>query len=262
MAPGGFVLAADIPSLLLLALVGALAAGINSVAGGGSLISFPYLNLTLGIEPKLANATNAVGLWPGSFAGALGFRERIHRTKGHLRVLILPTLAGSVAGAGLLLVTRDRVFSAVVPVLMLAASLLLAFQPQIKGWALTHRMEVSPGGVVILQFLVSVYGGYFGAGMGIMMLACFTLYMPGDIHDINAVKSWLGLIINLVASLVFATQGLVLATPAGALIAGSLVGGFFAARLSLRLATEPLRIGIAIYGFAASAYFAWISWFA
>lgn len=250
----------NLPVLLLLVLVGAIASGINSVAGGGSLVSFPFLHLSLGIPAKPANATNAVGLWPGSLAGAYGFRERFHSTGHYLKTLALPTLLGSIGGAMLLIYTRERVFDAIVPALLLLATVLLAFQPHIKKWALRHREELSPTTGVVLQTLVSIYGGYFGAGMGIMMLATFTLYMKGDIHDINSIKTWLGLIINLVASIVFVTQGMVLIWPAVALTIGSLFGGFWAAKLSMRLDSELLRKIIAAYGLLASCYFAWRSW--
>jgi uncharacterized protein len=254
------VLPDDIPTLLALVLIGAVASGINSVAGGGSLISFPFLNLYMGIPAKPANATNAVGLWPGSLAGAYGFRERFHRTGHYLKTLAVPTLLGSVAGALLLIYTKERVFTALVPALLLLATLLLAFQPHIKKWALGHRQQLSPLTGVLLQIVVSVYGGYFGAGMGIMMLASFALYMEGDIHDINAVKTWLGVIINLVASIVFITQGMILFWPAVALTIGSLFGGFWAAKLSMKVDSEILRKIIAVYGLVASAYFAWKSW--
>lgn len=245
---------------LILILVGAASSGINAVAGGGSLISFPFLNLGLHIPAKIANATNAVGLWPGSLSGAIGFRELLPKAGHHMRTLALPTLLGSAGGAALLIETRQKVFETVVPFLLLSATLLLAFQPNIKRWTLRHRHAVSPRAGSILQFLVSVYGGYFGAGMGIMMLACFALYMDGSIHELNAVKTWLGLIINLVASLVLITQGLILLWPAIYLTIGSLIGGFCAAKLSMRVASEPLRKAIAAYGFVATAYFAWSTW--
>lgn len=250
------------PSLqaILLILIGAVASGINSVAGGGSLISFPFLNLGLGVPAKFANATNAVGLWPGSLAGAVGFRELLPKTGRHMRTLAVPTLLGSIGGAILLIWTRQKIFETVVPFLLLLATLILAFQPRIKKWALRHRHAISAPSGIALQFLVSVYGGYFGAGMGIMMLACFALYMDGSIHELNAVKAWLALVINLVASIVFLTQGLLLAWPALYLAIGSLIGGFWAAKLSLRVDPEPLRKAIAAYGFVATAYFAWSSW--
>lgn len=250
----------DWTQALLLVVVGAVASGINAVAGGGSLLSFPFLSLGLGIPAKAANATNAIGLWPGSLSGALGFKELLPKTGRHMRVLALPTLLGSVAGAVLLITTKEKVFSSIVPFLLLLATVLLAFQPQIKSWALRHRSEISPTSGVVLQFLVSVYGGYFGAGMGIMMLACFALYMEGNIHELNAVKTWLGLIINLLASVVFVIQGLILLWPALWLTIGSLIGGYYAARLSLRVDPEKLRLWISAYGLLATAYFAWRTW--
>lgn len=241
--------------LLVLVLVGAVASGINSVAGGGSLISFPTLTIGFGLPLKEANATNAVGLWPGSLSGALGFWNVLPKTRHYLRTLSLPTLLGSIAGAWLLIVTGRRVFEAVVPWLIFLAALLLLLQPRIKAWALHHRKELSPIGAIVLQFFVSVYGGYFGAGMGIMMLATFALFMEGNIHEINAVKTVLGVIINLVASIIFIVEGIVILEPAIALTIGSLIGGFAAARWSQRVDSEKLRIAIAIYGFAMALYF-------
>jgi uncharacterized protein len=249
----------DIPAILLLIIVGAVASAINSVAGGGSLLSFPYLTLGLGIPLKEANATNAVGLWPGSLSGAYGFINLLPKTRHHLKLLAVPTLIGSIAGAWLLIATRERLFAIAVPFLLLLATLLLAFQPQIKRWALGYRKEISPTAGVLLQLAVSLYGGYFGAGMGIMMLASFALYMEGTIHEINAVKTWLGVIINLVASIVFLTQGLILIWPAVFLTIGSLIGGFWAAKASQGIDPDKLRLAIAGYGFLATAYFAWRS---
>lgn len=173
----------------------------------------------------------------------------------------MPTLLGSVIGAWLLILTRQRVFDAIVPALILLAALLLAFQPKVKAWALGHRKSLSPVTGMILQFFVAVYGGYFGAGMGIMMLAAFALYMDGTIHEINAVKNWLGVAINLVATAVFLSQGVVLFYPALALMIGGLIGGFAAARVSQKIDPEKLRIAIAVYGVAMSLYFAAKSWF-
>jgi uncharacterized protein len=246
----------DPVGLLVLVLVGALASGINSVAGGGSLLSFPTLTIGFGVPLKEANATNAVGLWPGSLSGALGFWNVLPKTRHYLKALALPTLIGSIGGAWLLIVTGRRVFESVVPWLLFVAALLLFLQPRIKAYALEHRKELSPAGAILLQLLVSVYGGYFGAGMGIMMLATFALFMEGNIHEINAVKTVLGVIINLVASIIFVAKGMVILAPAVALTIGSLIGGFAAARWSQRVDSEKLRVAIAIYGFAMAFYFA------
>ena len=261
MTPGELPINSDALGLCVLFVVGGIAAAINSVAGGGSLISFPTL-IFYGVPIKEANATNSVGLWPGSLTGALGFLNLIAKAGHHLKTLSLPTLVGALAGAWLLVTTSKRTFEVVVPFLLLLATLLLAFQPHIKSWAKRHEHTVSLRVAIFLQFLVSVYGGYFGAGMGIMMLAVFTIYMEGSIHEINAVKTWLGLIINFVASAVFLGKGLILLWPAIALTLGSLIGGYVAARWSQKVEPDRLRVLIAGYGFITVAYFAYRSWFA
>ena len=245
--------------------IGAVSAAINTVAGGGSLVSFPVLRIGFGMPSVAANMTNTSSLWPGSLAGGVGYSNLLGKTVHHLKVLLLPTLLGSMLGAWLLTVTSLKLFDVLVPILILFAATLLAFQPRIKAWASRKHEGVPPAVGFSLQFLVSVYGGYFGAGMGIMMLAAFSLYVVGDIHEYNAIKNWLGLLINLIATLVFLIPGRVgvggsqpphidwsIATP---MIVGSVIGGYAMARLSQRIDSEKLRILIAIYGFLAAGYF-------
>lgn len=238
-------------------VIGAIAAGINTVAGGGSLISFPFLTLGVQIPSLEANATNSAALWPGSLAGAIGFKELLHKTKRFFGILAIPTLVGAVLGAWLLTLSPERVFDSVIPFLILIATALLLAQPKIKARALKRDRHTPVWLGVLIQFLVSTYGGYFGAGMGIMMLGSFALYMEGNIHELNAVKNWLGLIINLVASAILAAKGLVLWGPFLALAAGSLVGGYYAAKYSQRVDSEKLRGIIAVYGFVMTVYFFW-----
>ncbi|RYG25128.1 sulfite exporter TauE/SafE family protein [bacterium] len=241
-----------------LVIVGAIASGINAVAGGGSLLSYPYLNVFMGIPAIPANATNSVGLWPGSLTGGLGFLKRFGKTRKYLPAMIPPTILGSIAGAILLLNTTDKAFRQAIPFLILLAAVLLLLQPKVKK-LVGHRalpVWVAP----VLQFLVALYGGFFGAGMGIMMLACFALTMEGDIHEINAVKNWLGLIINFVCSGVFIYQGgssLVRPLEGGLLIFGGLIGGYLAAHASQRFDPDKLRNAIAVYGVGMAAYFMW-----
>lgn len=237
--------------------IGAVAAGINTVAGGGSLISFPFLTLGVQIPSLEANATNSAALWPGSLAGAIGFKDLLHKTKKYFGLLALPTLLGAILGAWLLTLSPEKVFDSVIPFLILLAVILLIVQPRIKALAKKHDRPTPLWVGIVIQFFVSTYGGYFGAGMGIMMLGSFALYMEGNIHELNAVKNWLGLIINLVASILLAIKGLVIWGPFLALTAGSLVGGYFAARYSQRFDSEKLRLLIAAYGLAMSAYFFW-----
>jgi uncharacterized membrane protein YfcA len=259
---------------LLLVLIGAVASGINSVAGGGSLISFPALNLGFNIPTLEANATNSVGLWPGSLSGAWGFRKVLGATQGYLKLLGPPTLLGSSFGAWLLTVTDKKVFEFVVPILLFVATLLLWLQPKIKRLVLREGKVIAPSTAVVLQLIVSAYGGYFGAGMGIMMLAVFALFMDANIHEINAVKTILGVVINLTASILFLTKGiaspasetphlqlgLVYVVPAVALTVGSLIGGYYAAKWSQKVDPDRLRVGIAVFGAVMSASFAWRVW--
>lgn len=237
-----------------LVLVGALASAINAVAGGGSLVSFPYI-VGLGVPDIPANATNSVGLWPGSLAGGLGFLKRFGATKKYLPAMIPPTVVGSVLGAILLLHTPAKAFRQVIPFLILLAAVLLLLQPKVK--ALVGKRSLPVWAAPLFQLLVALYGGFFGAGMGIMMLACFALTMEGDIHELNAVKNWLSLVVNFVCSGVFIAKGLVLPLEGGLLVLGGLIGGYVAAHVSQRFDPNRLRSVIAVYGLAMAAYFFW-----
>ena len=246
----------SIVDTLLLFVTGSAASGINSVAGGGSLVSFPFLTLGLQIPDRIANATNAVGLFPGSFAGGIGFNNQFEKTRHAFKLLVVPTALGSIIGALLLLNTRDSVFKAVVPFLILFAAVLLWYQPKIKLWMQeSNRLKISPAFGVVMQFLVATYGGYFGAGMGIMMLATFALYIEGTTHELNAVKNWLGTIINIACSAVFLSKGLVDVGVAVPLALGGFCGGFLTAKLSLKVNPDLMRKWISIYGFAMTIYY-------
>ncbi|HRF58600.1 MAG TPA: sulfite exporter TauE/SafE family protein [Fimbriimonadaceae bacterium] len=241
-------------SLALLVLAGIVASAINAVAGGGSLVSFPTL-VGLGVPPLIANATNAVALWPGSLASAIGFWSKLATVKDDLVRLLLVTLIGSAGGAWLLISTPQSVFRAVIPGLLLVATLLLAYQPRIKTWSQGRTHRAAPWIAALLQFLVAIYGGYFGAGMGILMLAVFGLYLAGDIHEHNAIKSWLAVVINATATLVFLFAGVVLLVPALALMVGALVGGYLGAVWSQKVEAELLRKAIVVLGFVLTAWF-------
>ena len=254
---------------LVLFFLGAIGSGINAVAGGGSLVTFPTLTLGLGLTEKVANATSSVGLFPGSLAGGLGFANQLGKTKRFLKPLVAPSVLGSIGGALLLLNTSDRAFALAVPWLILTAAALLLLQPSIRKWAGRHEDEAVlslPAGIVI-QTIVGVYGGYFGAGMGIMMLAAFSLYMAGTVHEINAVKNWLGLAINGTSSVVFLLAGWLLHQPVAriefslVMVAGSLVGGYYAARISQGLDPNKLRTVIGTAGLAMASYYFYRGYF-
>jgi uncharacterized protein len=188
----------------------------------------------------------------------------IAKTQHHLRALLLPTLLGAVLGAELFVRTPIETFDVLVPILILFASLTLLAQKSVRALVLRGKPTLHPAAGIVLQFLVAVYGGYFGAGMGIMMLAAFALYMEGTLHEINAVKAWLGVVINLVASAVFfahsfvgSRESLIQPQVALALALGAVVGGFYAAKLSQRVNPDRLRVAIAGYGMLAAAYYAY-----
>jgi uncharacterized protein len=252
--------------LALVLLAGAVASAINAVAGGGTLITFPVLTLPwgVGLPSNIANATNSLGLWPGSLGGALGFGNLWQKTKHHLKVLLIPTVLGALTGAELFVQTPKEMFDFVVPILILLASVLLLLQKKVRQLVLGEHRTLHPFAGILLQFLVAVYGGYFGAGMGIMMLAAFALYMEGNIHEINAIKGWLGVVINALASLVFILHSLLgeaekslINWPVGLTLAvGSIIGGFYAAKLSQKVDPDKLRIAIAAYGLLAACYYA------
>lgn len=240
--------------LILIGFAGMVASAINAIAGGGSLISFPLL-VALGVPTIQANATNSSALWPGSLSSAFGFRDQLAACGQSLWRLMPPTVLGALLGSLILLSTPARVFDLAVPVLIAFATLLLAFQPRIKRWAIAGERTIQPGWGAFLQFLVALYGGYFGAGMGILMLAYLGLMLRGNLHEQNAVKAWLGVAINFFATAFFAWNGLILWPVAAAMAVGSVVGGYAAARISLKADPERLRRGIVVIGAVMVVWF-------
>ena len=245
--------------LLAMFVAGLVASAINAVAGGGSLITFPVL-VALGLPELSANATNAAALWIGGLGSAVGFLPQLKRTGRHLRLLLLPTALGSAVGVLLLVSGGSRVFKYAVPGLVLGATVLLALQPQLKRWVIGSRRRLPTVVGVLLQFLICVYGGYFGAGMGILMLALMGLYIDGDIHEHNALKAWLGVLVNLLAGVLFWRQGLLDLHATLAVGLGSLVGGYVAARVAQRVNAELLRRAIVVLGLILAVWFAARAW--
>ena len=243
---------------LLVISIAAFAAGaINSIAGGGTLISFPAL-VWIGRPVVVANATNTVAIWPGSFAGVIGFRREIASLDRWLYLLTIPALAGGITGAVLLLRTPEKTFAQLVPLLILAATILVAAQEAIARripiFAAAHEKR-SAGGIVfafIFQFIVSVYGGYFGAGMGILMLAALGLIGLRDIHQMNGLKNLLAICINGVAAIYFAISHAVVWHDAGIMAIFSIIGGYAGARLAKRLGRRFVRGFVIVIGLTMS----------
>ena len=239
--------------IFVIVTAGLLAGIVNSIAGGGSLISFPAL-LWLGRDPIMANATNTVAVWPGSLAGVFGFRRELKTVRGWLLLLILPSIAGSLAGAVLLLRTPVALFEKLVPILIFGATVLLAGQELITrrlgGVARAHEHPTAGWVtfVFLFQFMVSIYGGYFGAGMGILMLAALGLIGMTDMHQMNGLKNLLAIFINGVAAVYFAISGAVNWRDALIMAAGAITGGYIGARLARRMGRTFVRGAVVVIG--------------
>ena len=243
----------DPSSLILAALAAVVGGAVNSIAGGGTLITFPAI-VALGVSPLTANVTNTMALWPGAVSGLWGYRGQLTGMGPWLLKFSLPSAAGGLAGGWLLLVTGQERFTAIVPFLVLGATGLFALQGTIRGWLNRHGTEpdVPLPVFVVLQFLVGVYGGYFGAGIGILMLAVLGLVGLTDIHRMNAVKVWGALLINLVAAALFASRGVVLWPLAVVMAMGAMVGGYLGSRWAQRLEPALVRrvvIGVGLLSF-------------
>jgi uncharacterized protein len=233
---------------------GAGAGVVNAVAGGGTLLSFPVL-LWAGRDPIVANATNALALWPGALAGAIGFRRELAKAPRLLGLLLPPALVGGLIGGWLLLRTGSRVFSSVVPYLVAAATLLLALQRPLRRLvrapegAAAHEGRRAVG-LVAGQLIVSIYGGYFGAGMGILMLASLGLYGIVDIHERNGLKNVLSAVINGIAGVYFAISGAIAWADALVLGLGAVVGGYAGAAVGRKLKREVAELVVVGIGVA------------
>jgi uncharacterized membrane protein YfcA len=241
--------------LAIAAGVAFLAGGINSIAGGGSLILFPTL-VALGLPTVDANVTNSVAQWPGYLGGVAGFREEYVGQRGRLTRFGVVAALGGIAGCVLLLTTPTAAFDVVVPVLVLLASLLLAVQPFVTK-RLRKAEDVGrtrdPVWVYVALFFATVYGGYFGGALGVILVGVLGLALH-RLKLANALKSALSAITATVTLVIFGIFGpvhwLVVAVAAPA----SLLGGFLGARIATRIPTTPLRLLIVVFGVAVSIY--------
>jgi uncharacterized membrane protein YfcA len=251
-----------VPLDTLVILLSAFVAGmINAVAGGGTLVSFPAL-LWIGRDPIVANVTSTIGLCPASFGAAIGFRRELAKTRRWIRALLLPSFVGGALGAALLLRTPSHVFGAIVPYLILFATALFAAGDRAGRRASTSPVEgglgtTSWGAAVGFQFLVAVYGGYFGAGIGILMLAALSLLGLTDIHEMNGVKNTLALLINGVAAVYFSFSGRVIWFDALVMAIGASAGGYGGAGLARALGPTFVRRTVVVIGIAMAASLFW-----
>ena len=242
----------------LLVFGSALGAGmINSVAGGGTLLSFPAL-VWLGVPSIAANATSTVALWPGSLGSVWGYRRELRDADRGLWALAPPSLTGGLLGAILLSRTPPVVFDRLVPLLIFFATCLLAAQEPIQrrfDLSAIHTTARSPwlSWSVLFQAGVGIYGGYFGAGIGILMLAALSLMGHTDIHQMNAVKNVLAVCINGVAAAYFVVSGLVIWQDAAVMAAGAVLGGVGGAGLARRMGQVAVRRIVIAIGFGMAA---------
>jgi uncharacterized membrane protein YfcA len=254
------VTAAGFVLVFLAALIGG---AVNSIAGGGTLITFPAI-VWLGVPPISANATSTVALWPGSFGSMWAYRDELSGARTWLIWFTAPSIAGGIVGAQLLLHTSPDQFDAIVPFLVLGATLLFLLQQPLSRRLVRRAPEEQDGRTLLPrpswwliagQFAVAVYGGYFGAGIGILMLAALGAMGLTNIHRMNGIKNWGAMCINAIAAITFVLSAIVTWPVAIAMAAGGLAGGYGGARLALRVGQKWVRRAVIAIGFLA---FLWL----
>lgn len=241
----------------LILLAAAFVAGaLNAVAGGGSFLTLPALVFT-GVPPVAANATGTVALLPGYVAGAMGFREDMQAPPSlTMRAVVVLSLVGGAAGAALLLVTPDATFRKVVPWLLLAATAMFAFAPQLRRWAGSSGHGPAARWKAGLGMLaVAGYGGYFNGGLGILLLALFGLLGQSQLNAMNGMKNLVSALLTAIAVLIYAAGGVVQWQQALVMMVAATLGGYLGARGARRIPAPWLRGGIVVTGLVMAALF-------
>lgn len=244
-----------------------LGGALNSVAGGGSFFTVPMLIFT-GMPSINANVTSTVALWPGSAASVAAYRKELQAQRHLVPLLAIVSLVGGVLGAVLLLRTKQSTFDQLFPWLLLLATLLFAFSPQLTRWVRGRfgdgagsMVQRSPVGITVLQFIIGIYGGYFGGGIGIMMLAALAIMGLQNIHEMNGLKTLLATFINGVAIIVFVLapyitgSGAVVWPQAILMLTGAVVGGYGGAAFARRLPSQAVRTFVIIVSTLLTIYF-------
>ena len=250
----------DLSHGIILFVAALFAGGINSVAGGGSFISFPAL-LFVRIPPVNANATNTVALWPGQPASVWAYRAEFRKLSRSVVIpLVVTGVIGGILGAWVLLITPQSTFMHLVPWLLLIATVIFMMSGRITRWvrrrtAMGEHSEFSTSRGVILQLFIAFYIGYFGAGAGILILAMLALLGMEHIHTMNALKALLTTVSNGVAALLFAVSHAVYWPQAILMIGASILGGYFGAYFAQKTKPEHVRLIVIVIGFVLTAYF-------
>jgi hypothetical protein len=243
---------------IFLFVAGALGGALNSVAGGGSFIAFPALLFT-GVPPIPANATNTIALWTAAAASGGAYRSRLNVPRRVMVPLLSASLVGGLAGAVLLLKTPAQTFMRVLPWLTLGATLLFAFGRKLaglRGSVIEHEITTAAlVAVTFFQFAVAVYGGYFGGGMGIVMLAMLATLGMTDIHAMNALKAVMGFVINGIAVVTFIVAGAIYWEQGIVMVVGGIAGGYLGAHYALKLPQAWVRVFVVLVGTGMTIYF-------
>ena len=244
---------------LALLLAAAFTAGaLNAVAGGGSFLTLPALVFT-GVPPVIANATGTVALLPGYMAGAWGFKDDMAPPPGlSMKQVVLLSLIGGSAGAALLLFTPDATFRKVVPWLLLAATAMFAFGPQLRAWAAgknaTHAAP-SAAKAAVGMLVVAIYGGYFNGGLGILLLALFGLLGQTQLNAMNGMKNLVSALLTAIAVVIYAVGGIVQWQQALIMMVAATLGGYLGARVARKIPAHVLRWGIVATGLVMAGLF-------
>ena len=251
-------------TVIFLFFAGALGGALNSVAGGGSFIAFPALLFT-GVPPIPANATNTIALWTGAAASGGAYRKRLDVPRRVMIPLLGASLVGGLIGAILLLKTPAHTFMRVLPWLTLGATLLFAFGRKLAGGRASAMEQhdastAALAGTTLFQLAVAVYGGYFGGGMGIVMLAMLAVLGMTDIHAMNALKSVMGSVINGVAVVTFIAARAVFWKHGIIMIVGGIVGGYLGAHYAQKMPQAWIRWFVVLVGAGMTVYFFWKSY--
>lgn len=242
---------------IVLLLAAAFAAGaLNAAAGGGSFLTLPAL-VFVGVPPVMANATGTAALLPGYMAGTWGFRDDLQAPVGiSIPTLVLVTFIAGTCGAALLLVTEEAAFDALIPWLLLAATVLFAAGPALQRYLAARNADRMPRArAILILAAVSLYGGYFNGGLGIMLLATFSLLGETRLNTMNALKGVVSVLLTVVSVVVYQAGGLILWPEALTMMAGAVAGGYLGARFIRRLPEKLVRIGVVGVGIAMTTVF-------
>lgn len=243
--------------MLLIALAGLACGAVNALAGGGSLILFPAL-IAAGLPPRVANMTNSIATWPGYLGSTLGFRDELRTQRHRLPRLAVATLAGSIVGCVLLLVTPPDAFDAVVPLLVLVAAGLLAVQPAVAR-RVGAPVEDNPKArrfQLVAVFAASIYGGYFGAALGVIFLAVLALTIAEPLKRLNGLKAGLSVVDSTVSVVIFGLFGPVDWAAVAVAAPAALVGGYLGSHAAKRVDDQVLRVSVVVFALVVAVYLA------